>query len=413
MDGGDIGMDSGLEFAPIDAGLADAGTDGGPGCIVGAKISCFGPPVETDHVLEPRQLATGDFNRDGLQDLVIGGDVVTYGSIDAGFYNGAAMILYGLPDGGFAEGPLFPCEFFESVWVSDVNVDGWPDLILMNGWSYTVDFEINLGDGGFEDVPWSVGQAAYEVTVADLNGDGYPDLLFCADYGLLIYFGSDGGSGAAQTYLTNVSCWSFAVADFNGDGKPDIASLDIIYPEWQSTLAVRFGIEDGGLTNAVYPPLQTQPELVRARDLNGDGWMDLVLAGDGLDVLLNVDAGSSWTEERVATPGLPDGFYLTTMSVADFNGDGFPDMAATSNYDGSCDSVENGATLLFLNDGQGNFLSGQPLATGLPSPNGIAAWTAAGEALPSLVVGTACEDAGVLPDASYRGHLVVLPNRYH
>jgi hypothetical protein len=101
---------------------------------------------------------------------------------------------------------------------------------------------------------------------SDLDGDGWPDLLFATEWGTLRYFHNDQGKGftdrsAAQGF-TQSGLWSSLVtADFNGDGQPDYAAGNLgLNTPYQTGPAIlfhgRFG--DGG------PPL-----LVEASQENG------------------------------------------------------------------------------------------------------------------------------------------------
>ncbi|HEY6005022.1 MAG TPA: VCBS repeat-containing protein [Anaeromyxobacter sp.] len=77
-------------------------------------------------------------------------------------------------------------------------------------------------------------------------------------------------------------------------------------------------------------------------DLDGDGLVDLVAANeeeDSITVFLGLGDG---TFQRVSATNFPTGAYPTGLAIADFDGDGIPDVV-TANYHGESVSVLFGA----------------------------------------------------------------------
>ena len=64
-----------------------------------------------------------------------------------------------------------------SVAVGDFNRDGVQDLVVTNSSSDTVSVLLGVGDGTFQDaVNFAVGSDPFSVSVGDFNGDGIQDL---------------------------------------------------------------------------------------------------------------------------------------------------------------------------------------------------------------------------------------------
>jgi hypothetical protein len=137
---------------------------------------------------------------------------------------------------------------------------------------------------------------------------------------------------------------SVAVADFNRDGNPDLA-LENNY----TAVMVRLGDGAGGFGAEhqfnLNNPGTDRPCAVIAKDLNADGNIDLVTANQAsLSVLMGNGDGTFGAATSYAI--LPSFFVgLTSVTAADFNGDGKLDLAA---------GMEGGVGVL-LGNGDGTF----------------------------------------------------------
>ena len=140
-----------------------------------------------------------------------------------------------------------------------------------------------------------------------------------------------------------------AVADFNGDGKLDIVTANA----GNNSVTVLLGNGTGGFAAAAGSPFGTgvNPQSVAVADFNGDGNPDIVAANSGgntATVLLGDGTGgfTAATSSPFATGANPQ-----SAAVADFNRDGKPDFV-TANFNG------NNATV---------FLNTLPAITAIPA----------------------------------------------
>ena len=270
-------------------------------------------------------LASADFNRDGLADLMTA--------------NGQWINVY-LRTGatGFTRTTGF--SFNKSISpfaLGDFTRDGRVDLaaawIDESTWPQTtwVHVAAGNGDGTFRslgDAPlpsWATGMA-----VADLNRDGREDLV-TSDFsagGLHVLYGDGAGGWSGSASLQHTGASDVAVGDVNEDGRPDIVTT-----AFESRVVVFLALPEGGFSAPMshyavgecgWDARGCSFSTIDIGDFDADGHLD-VLTSAG-EVLLG--RGDGTFELALFDPGDP-GFGMRAR-LADYNGDALLDIVTVS-----------------------------------------------------------------------------------
>ena len=299
-----------------------------PGLGDGRLGAPIGSPAD---VYTPVEIHATDFNADGNVDLLI----TTYFQND--------VILFGDGKGRFTASPTL-INAGPAVTIGDINGDGFPDIDGSLG-SF-----VNDGHGNFSPAASTSPIRSTQkyptsavIELADLNGDGIPDQVTVDGDALTVNvaFGQpDGTFGPITPYVVGSSASQIVLADVNNDGWIDITAIDSA----GVTTLLNKGNGTFSTPETMTPGLQTSPLHVTTADFNGDGRADLIVSGSqqtdqfGIDFygvievyLANPDG--TYTPAGVVSTGDYD---VNSVTVADINGDGIPDVIAT---DSSMDSL--------------------------------------------------------------------------
>jgi len=367
----------------------------------------FRPTLPADFL--PTSVATGDFNRDGKMDWVIanGGSnnlwlYLGHGdgtsalptiiplagqsptAVAAASLRGNGIldlivaeadsstieVFLGNGDGTFGAGTQYSSpQAPTSLAIADFNHDGHADVLVgLTSQSLNSPAALFLGNGsgsltfsGSILYSTSLPAGVTAITAVDLNGDGYPDFIAMDTAGVLgyhVFLNHQNGTFTESQDIQRDGFLdqptAFAVGDMDEDGCVDLVTTDSA-----SLGEILKGNCDGTFVNTGTPLLTfglgDTVGALQLADVNGDGHLDVVASGAILGI-----AGQGQNAGNLLCIALGDGtgnvsapkVYrgepgMYSLSVADFNNDGHPDVV-TANQDTDSASV-------FLNDGSGGF----------------------------------------------------------
>jgi hypothetical protein len=233
-----------------------------------------------------------------------------------------------------------------SVTVADFNHDTKLDLASAN-YSGSVSVLLGNGDGTFQtQQSFAAGTNPYAVAAADFNRDGNPDLVVTnlnVRIVSVLLGNGDGTFQACNTFAVQSDSLSIAVDDFNADGRTDLALGG--YGDGHG-VSVLLGTGDGAFGDERrFATELGGTESITVADFNADGRPDLALANHGVSVLLGRGDGT-FQEQKHA------GSTSTAIAVGDFNADGRLDIVCGAFDYGDSDNID--ASVL-LGNGDGTF----------------------------------------------------------
>ena len=231
----------------------------------------------------------------------------------------------------------------------DFNGDGVADVAAAIHSSNSISLLLGRGDGTFNAAK-SIGVAAgpTEVTTADLDNDGLPDLIVAAQGAITILYMHNDGSATRFDYLVSGTATSVTTGDFNRDSVPDIAAVV------DGKVLVLLNHRDESFTVSATLTTDVPASVVRASDVNRDGSTDIVIGAccQGSDVTFGAFFLAAGHGDGTFTVSkLFDQSDGTKLPVADVTRDGSPDLVIP--YRGChtpCTGVE-----VATNNGSGSF----------------------------------------------------------
>jgi len=290
-----------------------------------------------------------------------------------------------------------------NVSVADLDGDGKTDVIALNSNIFSV-FKNTSSPGHTSFAAkqdFTSANYINHIYISDMDGDGKPDLVYFspANFTILKNTSSAGGISFASPIIIADSAGptGISIADFDNDGKPDI----IVTNGNNNTFSIYRNTTVGGtITFAPVVNFTTNTYYflggAYAADLNGDGKMDLVTTNQyQTNQFTNVYKNTSTIGNIsfVWVTSFQSGYHPENVIIADFDGDGKPDMAEPAGYNQFYiykNTTVNGS--ISFNDAVVYSLGTYPTTIGIGDIDG--------DGLPDLAV----------PDSFFPGYVSVFKN---
>jgi FG-GAP-like repeat/IPT/TIG domain/FG-GAP repeat len=285
----------------------------------------------------PVGVIAGDLDGDGKPEIVAYNLYTETISIllntsTPGHISFAAPVSY--PAGDYGSAPA----------IADLNGDGKPEIAVACTGTHVISTYTNkstVGHLSFSPmVNWALAAYAgpYKVEVADIDGDGLPDMAAAdGNNNIVSVLRNTSGIGDTVSFAAHVDfatgngAQGLAIGDLDGDGKPDMAVAN----NNDNTLSLLQNTSSPG-TISFAPQIVVNSgngalDLVIS-DLDGDGKPDRAVVDDGVNAV-SVHKNISTVGTIAVNPNVDyaAGEIPFSITTADFDGDGKPDLATANN----------------------------------------------------------------------------------
>ncbi len=318
--------------------------------MLGNSDGTFQPAVPINLPSGQTSIAVGDFNGDGNLDLIFAVDPYNITG------NGGVYVVLGNGDGTFQPAQRLGVANAWTVAVADFNGDGFADIVTDSSNQTGVRVLLGNGDGTFQPpIMTSVSGAGEGLTVGDFDGDGKPDVIVPvasdsspSDSGYLAKVLLGNGDGTFEVTQQGIPSsepfQTAAVGDFNGDGKLDVA----VFP-WWGTSGVSYAIVALGNGDGTFQPAQTYTAGKYGRtgvvgDFDGDGNIDLAVANENESVTILKGNGDGSFQQAVEIP-VNSLNQPSAVAAGKFTGDGSDGLVVSNDDPGSISVLLHSASI--------------------------------------------------------------------
>ncbi len=307
-------------------------------------------PAKTDFLspVVPYWVDGGDYDRDGDVDLAL-----------ASYAGAAVAVLRNRGNGTFEVGSEYTTGTFsnpQGVAAGDLDADGDIDLAVGNLVTNQISIHLN-GNGTFPATPSGIlfSGNPRALALVDLDGDGDKDIAAANQSSRTVSIFKNNGNATFQAgviYTIGNVLYSIVARDLDNDSDVDLATVS---PTTNHEFV--YVLKNNG--DGTFAPPDSFPTgkisiFITSADFNGDGFYDLATVDqnfgpffDSVSILFNDGTGAFSPRVSQVVGSSP-----TSMATGDFDADGDVDWAVTNSGD-----TERGdsSVMVFMNNGNGTF----------------------------------------------------------
>jgi len=307
----------------------------------------------------PNRVAVADLNGDGLNDIVVVSAQIDQTGLTQNNPGLLAVILQNASTkGSFAASLHYSTDGSPSgLAVGDLTNSGSQDIVVGDfsaGMVSVLMHDPNNKGQFLAAVNYPAGGSPNDVVIADMNGDGKPDLVIAdgGSTGHVIVLPQDPANPGhflapilsaplpnrairvAVGHITSNTAYDVIVTSFDTSGNGGTVSMFSPDPANPGGFLPRVDLAVPGTATS-----PGEPAGIVIADLNGDGLLDIAIAGEGPASDTTGTTGAMVLLQDPANPGqflTPVTYYTETgslsIAVADMNLDGHLDLVLVSQY---------------------------------------------------------------------------------
>ena len=338
----------------------------------------FGTPRAFVTDQEPLAVAAGDLNGDRIPDLV---------ALNRDNTTPDAVVLLGQGDGSFKGVEDVSVDPTPNVVIGgDTDNDGLADLIVAHPTGTLLVRRAQPSGGFAAPVTLQAAGGAVAVGCGDFNADGWLDIVALnkSTSNVSMFLGQRNGFSTKPPFAVGAGGVALAVGDWDRNGRADLAVAS--QGEGSSgAINILLSKADGSLQSLAPIPLSVNPLAIDWGDFNKDGKLDLAVVSNPSKVTIALGNGDGTFQTPTDVSASIGGNDAKTLAVADFDGDGFDDIAVLRATPGN-------EVVVLYGSGGVNFTTGRPVTFG-NNVWDLAARDINGDLLPDLLVSV--QGAGV------------------